>query len=310
MASWQAKLYSLFLRAYLKRRPLGDETAFVQFARRKFDPPQFMRQPVPPYAQIDAVSENGVVGEWVRAQDRPAQRTIYYLHGGGYVVGSPQLYRPFTATLAKAAQAKVFALDYRLAPEHRFPAAVDDAVAGYRWLLAQGARPENMLIGGDSAGGGLTLAALVRLRAEGLPLPAAAVLLSPWTDLAGTGKSLLANEATDAMFYADALKTFAPIYLGKASALEAWASPLYADLKGLPPLLIFVSKSECLLDDSLRLAAKARAAGVSVDLQAWEDLSHVWPVAVGFLPEARAALSLIADFAQRQLAGSIHSLTN
>ncbi len=303
MASWQARLYSLFLRAYLKRRARGDEAAFVQFARRKFDPPQFMRQPVPPYAQINAVSENGVVGEWVTARDTAAQRAIYYLHGGGYVVGSPVLYRPFNATLAKAAQAQVFALDYRLAPEHRFPAALDDAVAGYRWLLAQGVRPANTLIGGDSAGGGLTLATLVRLRAEGLPLPAAAVLLSPWTDLAGTGNSLKTNEASDAMFYADALKSFAPIYLGQASAMEALASPLYADLKGLPPLLIFVSKSEVLLDDALRITAKARAAGVSVDLQAWDDLPHVWPVAVGLLPEARAALQLIVQFVQRQLAG-------
>ncbi len=303
MASWQARLYSLFLRAYLKRRPRGDEAAFVQFARRKFDPPQFMRQPVPPYAQINVVNDGGVRGEWVTARDVAAQRTIYYLHGGGYVVGSPVLYRAFNATLAKAAQAQVFALDYRLAPEHRFPAAVDDAVAGYRWLLAQGARPANTLIGGDSAGGGLTLATLVRLRAEGLPLPAAAVLLSPWTDLAVTGNSVQANEATDAMFYADALKAFAPIYLGQASALEAWASPLYADLKGLPPLLIFVSKSECLLDDALRIAVKARAAGVSVDLQAWAGLPHVWPVVVGLLPEARAALSLIVDFTRRQLVG-------
>ncbi len=303
MASWQARLYSLFLRAYLKRHPRGDEAAFVKFVRRKFNPPAFLRQPIPPYAQISPVSENGVVGEWVTARDVAAQRTIYYLHGGGYVFGSPALYRPFNATLAKAAQARVFALDYRLAPEHRFPAAVDDAVNGYRWLLAQGVRPTNLLIGGDSAGGGLTLATLVRLRAEGLPLPAAAFLLSPWTDLAGTGKSLQANEATDAMFYADATKWFAPIYLGKASAMEALASPLYADLTGLPPLLIFVSKSEGLLDDALRVAAKARAAGVSVDLQAWDDLPHVWPIAVGLLPEARAALQLIGQFAQRQLAG-------
>lgn len=303
MASWQARLYSFFLRAYLKRRPVGDEAAFVKLARRKFDPPQFLRPPVPPYAEISPVNDNGVVGEYVAVRDTTVQRTIYYLHGGGYVFGSPALYRPFTATLAKAAQAKVLALDYRLAPEHRFPAAVDDAVAGYRWLLAQGTRPAHTLLAGDSAGGGLTLATLVRLRAEGLPLPAAAVLFSPWTDLAGTGKSLQANDATDAMFYGDALKWFAPIYLGKASALEALASPLYADLKGLPPLQVFVSKSECLLDDSLRLVAKARAAGVSVDLHAWDNLPHVWPVAVRFLPEARAALQLIVQFIERQLVG-------
>lgn len=301
MASWQARLYSFLLRAYLKRRPTGDEAAFVKFSRHKFDPPQCLRQPVPPYAQIQAVNENGVRGEWVTAKDAASQHTIYYLHGGGYILGSPELYRPFTATLAKAAQAKVFALDYRLAPEHRFPAAVDDAVVGYRWLLAQGIRPANILLSGDSAGGGLTLATLVRLRAEGVPLPTAAVLLSPWTDLAATGKSLQTNEATDPMFYAETFTRVAPIYLGEASALEALASPLYADLKGLPPLLLFVSKSECLLDDSLRLAAKARAAGVSVDLQVWDDLPHVWPALVKLLPEARAALQLIVQFTQRHL---------
>lgn len=301
MASWQARLYSLFLRAYLKRRPTGDEAAFVKFVRRKFDPPQFLRQPIPPSAQINAVAANEVRGEWVTVRDTAAQHTIYFLHGGGYILGSPELYRPFTATLAKAAQAKVFALAYRLAPEHRFPAAVDDAVAGYRWLLAQGVHPANLLLVGDSAGGGLTLATLVRLRAEGVPLPAAAVLFSPWTDLAGTGKSLQANEVTDALFYADTLKWYAPAYLGKTSALEALASPLYADLQGLPPLLLFVSKSECLLDDSLRLAAKARAAGVSMDVQAWDGLPHVWPVLVTLLPEARAALQLTVQFMQRHL---------
>jgi epsilon-lactone hydrolase len=213
-------------------------------------------------------------------------------------VGSPELYRPFTAVLARAAQARVFALDYRLAPEHRFPAALEDAVAGYRWLLAQGVRPENLLVAGDSAGGGLTLAMLVRLRMEGVPLPAAALLLSPWTDLSGTGKSLRANEARDPMFYADALEAFAPLYLGPASALEPLASPLYAELHALPPCLIFVSNSEVLLDDSLRIAAKACAAGGHVELHAWDDLPHVWPVMVGLLPEARTALKLIVEFAQ------------
>ena len=303
MASWQARLYSFVLRAYLKRRPLADLDAFVRLARRKFEPPQFLRPPVPEYAQVTEFAENGVRGEWVTVREQTPLRTVYYLHGGGYVFGSPELYRPFTATLAREAAARVFALKYRLAPEHPFPAALDDAVAGWRWLLAQGARPENTLIVGDSAGGGLTLATLVRLRRERLPLPAAAVLFSPWTDLAVTGQSPHTNEATDAMFYADGIKAFAPLYLGQAPATEPLASPLYADLQGLPPLLLFVSKSEALLDDSLRLAAQARAAGVSVDLQAWDDLPHVWPVMVRLLPEARAALKLVVEFTQRQLAG-------
>lgn len=303
MASWQARLYSFFLRAYLKRRPLADRDAFVRLARRKFDPPKFLRQPVPKYAQITPLHDQGVRGEWITVREQTTARTVYYIHGGGYAAGSPELYRPFTTTLARAAQARVFALAYRLAPEHPFPAALDDAVAGYRWLLAQGARPENTLIAGDSAGGGLTLATLVRLRQEQIPMPAAGLLLSPWADLAVTGQSLYANEATDAMFYADAIKAFAPFYLGQTPATDPLASPVYADLTGLPPLLLFVSNSEVLLDDSLRIAANARAAGVSVDLQAWDDLPHVWPAMVGVLPEARAALKLIVDFTEHQLAG-------
>jgi epsilon-lactone hydrolase len=303
MPSLQARLYSLIARAYLKRRPIEDEAAFVNFARRRFTPPRWLRQPLPASAVVKPVNTDGVRGEWVTAQNVPARHTIYYLHGGGYIFGTLETYRPLNAALAKEAQAQVFALNYRLAPEHRFPAAVEDAVAGYRWLLAQGARPENLLIAGDSAGGGLALSTLLKLRAEQLPLPAAAVCFSPWTDLAVTGASISINEACDPLFYGASIKRLAPIYLGKAAPNDPLASPLCGDLTGLPPLLIFVSDTEVLLDDATRLAQKAKAAGVTVDLQIWHGLLHVWPIFIRHLPEARATIPLIVQFLRTHLAG-------
>ncbi len=302
MPSLQARLYSLIARAYLKRRPLDDETRFVNFARRRFTPPAWLRQPLPAYAAVQPVNADGVQGEWITTQNIRPQHTIYYLHGGGYIFGTLQTYRALNAALAKEAQAQVFALNYRLAPEHRFPAAVEDAVAGYRWLLKQGAHAENLLIAGDSAGGGLALATLLKLRAEQIPLPAAAVCFSPWTDLAVTGDSIKTNDARDPLFYGASIKRLAPVYLGGTPPTEPLASPLYGDLSGLPPLLIFVSDSEVLLDDSTRLAQKAKAAGVSVELQIWHDLPHVWPIFISHLPEARETIPLIVQFLKTHLA--------
>jgi acetyl esterase/lipase len=201
--------------------------------------------------------------------------------------------------LSRAANARVFALDYRLAPEHRFPAAVEDAVAGYRWLLDQGVDPQEIVIGGDSAGGGLAIATLVALRDAGERLPRAAFILSPWTDLAVTGRSLDANDERDPMFYGDAIRKMAPVYVGDASPRDPLVSPIYADLSNLPPLLIYVSDTEVLLDDSTRLAERARQCGLKVDLRVESDLPHVWPIFVAFkLPESFQALGEIARFIQ------------
>jgi acetyl esterase/lipase len=296
MPSWQARALSIFIRIAVKRRPEGEESEVVQYLRSKLEMSQFLRSLVTPAVEARPVSDGPVRGEWVQLVDEPRQ-TIYYLHGGGYVACSPKTHRPFTAALSGAANARVFELDYRLAPEHRFPAAVDDAVAGYRWLLDQGVDPQDIVIGGDSAGGGLAIATMVALRNEGAPLPRAAVVLSPWTDLAGAGRSLEANSERDPFFYGDAVRSVAPVYLGDNSPLDPLASPIYADLSKLPPLLIYVSDNEVLLDDSLRLADRARQYGVSVDLQVWSDLPHVWPIFVAFkLPESFQALGQIAEF--------------
>lgn len=296
MPSWQARAISLYLRLFFKRRRARNEQELVRLVRANLESQQRWRARFTPVAEVVPVNDGQVRGEWVRANTQ-SPATIYYLHGGGYVACSPTTHRSFTATLGRVAAAQVFALDYRLAPEHRFPAAVEDAVAGYRWLLAQGISPQQIVIGGDSAGGGLTIATLVALRDAGAPLPSAAFCLSPWADLGATGGSLDTNDRCDPMFRGAAIRQCAPIYLGGAAAHDPLASPIHADLRGLPPLLIYVSDTEVLLDDALRLAERARQCAVKVELRVRENLPHVWPVLIALrLPEAREAIAEIAQF--------------
>ena len=307
MPSLRARLLSGFLRLHFKRRPPADEAQFVRLMRSKMQPPEFLRPPVPKSAVITPVNissnGDGVRGEWIAWQGQTPQRTIYYLHGGGYIACSPATHRAFSVALARAAEARVFMLDYRLAPEHRFPAPVEDAVAAYRWLLAQGEQPDNMLIGGESAGGRLTIATLVALRDAGLPLPKAAFVVSPWTDMTGSGASAQRNEKTDPMFYTASVHKFAQAYLGTASPMEPLASPLQADLSGLPPLLIYASASECLLDDAVQLAERAKQFGVEAELQTPDGLMHVWPLFVGMLPEAAETIQELGAFARQHCGG-------
>jgi acetyl esterase/lipase len=303
MASWQADVVSTLIRMIVKRRPEGNEAEVVKFIRSRLEAPRFLRYLIAPVDSqaVTVVKDGSVKGEWMRLNGEP-RRTVYYLHGGGYVACSAQSYRSFTLALSRASNARVFALDYRLAPEHRFPAAVDDAVAGYRWLLDQGVDPQEIVIGGDSAGGGLTMATLVALRDAGERLPCAAFLISPWTDMACAGLSLDANDHRDPMFYGAGVRYMAPVYLGGASPRDPLASPVYADLSKLPPLLIHVSDTEVLLDDSTRLSDRAKQCGVNVKLRVWNDLPHVWPVMVAFrMPESFQALGEIAEFIQTAL---------
>jgi acetyl esterase/lipase len=298
MPSWQARFVSFYLRQFFKRRPEGGEGEIVKYLRSNLELSQFLRSLITQPVDVHAVNEGSVKGEWLQLTDNP-QHTVYYLHGGAYVACSPRTHRPFTSALSLAANARVFALDYRLAPECRFPAAVEDAIAGYRWLLGQGIEPREIVIGGDSAGGGLTIATLVALRDAGERLPRAAFLLSPWTDLAATGPSLDVNDQCDPMFYGEGIRKMASVYLGDASPRDPLVSPLYADLSELPPMLVYASSTEVLLDDSVRLAERARQAGVSIDLRVWDDLPHVWPIFVAFkLPESRRAIDEIVQFIQ------------
>ncbi len=282
MASWQAHAMVLLLRATLKRKL--SRAKDVVAARKALEGGA---APGRPYKD----SVGGVPGEWLGAEDAP--RTLLYLHGGGYIACSPWTHRPFTKAFAKAGL-RVFAPDYRLAPEHPYPAALDDAVAAYRGLLDAGA--QGVVVAGDSAGGGLVLALMLRLRDLGLPLPARAALFSPWTDLAATGESVQANTRRDAMFFGDGIARGADAYVGTADRLSPLISPLYGDLAGLPPLLVHVGANEVLRDDSTRLADRALAAGVAVDLRVWPVVPHVWQIMSQFIPEGRQSLDAAARF--------------
>ena len=244
----------------------------------------------------EPVTAGGVPAEWIVAPGAAPDRVILYLHGGGYVMGSINTHRAMIARISRAAQAKALALDYRLAPEHPFPAAVEDATAAYRWLLAQGYKPGRIIIAGDSAGGGLTVAALLAIREAKLPMPAGAVSISPWTDLEGTGESIRTRAAKDVMVTQDNLAQSARQYYGANDPKNPLISPVHADFRGLPPMLIHVGDAEILLDDATRLAERARAAGVKVELEVWDEMPHVWHVFAKILPEGQQAIDKIGKF--------------
>lgn len=245
----------------------------------------------------------GVSGLRAETDGMTADAALLYLHGGAYVVGSAQGYRGLAAELGRAAGMTAHAIDYRLAPEHPFPAAIDDAVAAYRALLDQGIAAERIAIAGDSAGGGLTLAALVKLREAGLPLPACGLLLSPWADLACEGASITEKAAEDPSLNEAPLRITAAHYLNGADPRTPLASPIHADLRGLPPLFIQVGSAEILLDDAVRVARAAGAAGVSVRLDIWPDMVHVWHAFAFMLGAGRAAITDAGSFLRGHTGG-------
>lgn len=240
---------------------------------------------------------DGVLVEWVEAPGADPARVVVYLHGGGYVMGSVPSYRAFAGRISRAAAAKVLLVDYRLAPEHRFPAAVDDAVAACRWLARREGGLTHVVIAGDSAGGGLSLATILALRDAGHALPAAAVCISPSTDLAKTGESIHARAHLDPLVSVPSTFAHARRYLGDdGDPTHPLASPLYASLQGLPPLLVMVGTHEILHDDSTRLADKARVAGVEVTLDIAQDMVHIWPFFAAILPEGQQAIERVGAF--------------
>jgi acetyl esterase/lipase len=250
-----------------------------------------------PNQHIEYIKTENIKAEWISTGESEPDRVLFYLHGGGYFLGSARTYRNFVTALAKATRRQAVALDYRLAPEHPFPAALEDALAAYRWLVnTKHIRPEQIVMAGDSAGGGLVLATLIALRDAGEALPAAAVLMSPWTDHNFTGASLVSRAKADPILTPKSLRVHSQYYRGQADPATPLISPLYADLRGLPPLLIQVGSDEILLDDATRLAERAKEAGVSVELQVGEEMWHVWQVFVAQLPEAQQAVAQIRDF--------------
>jgi len=290
---------SLYVRAVIRRRRWGGgETALARRARRLFGAQRSVGSLYSRGLAVEPVREPGVKGEWITPPD--AKRgAVFYIHGGGYVACSPSTHRPITATLAKLCRRRVFAADYRLAPEHRYPAALDDCAAAYGWLLESGLDAGSITLVGDSAGGGLVLGVLLRARDAGLAMPACAVCISPWTDLAGTGASLEGNDGRCAMFRPENITDFAAAYLGGQPATDPYASPVFADLAGLPPMLVQVGSTELLLDDARRVHEKVVAAGGESRLEIFDDVAHCWHMMAGVIPEATAALRQAADFVER-----------
>lgn len=252
--------------------------------------------PIPGDVAFETATLGGVPARWSSTPGASKEQVLLYLHGGAYMVGSTLSYRPLFSALARAAGARGLALDYRLAPENPFPAAVEDAVSGYRALLGQGIAPSSIAIAGDSAGGALTVATLVAARDAGLPMPAAAVALSPWADLECTGGSMSTKAAEDPSLNREGLVAMAGVYLNGASPRAPLASPIYANLAGLPPLLIQVGSAEVLLDDATRLAAKAGEADVAVQLEIWARVPHVWHIFAHMLSEGRDAIAAAGAF--------------
>jgi acetyl esterase/lipase len=249
--------------------------------------------------KVDAA---GVPSIWISTPDVIDEQVILYLHGGGYVAGSIKSHENLAARLSRLSKSRVLLIDYRLAPEHVFPAAIEDSTKAYRWLVShEKILPKNMIIGGDSAGGGLTIATLVKLRDEGDALPAAAVCLSPWTDLAITGDSVKTNADIDPFVPADSLELMAKEYYGDEDPKNPLVSPLYANLEGLPPLLIQVGTAEVLLDDSVRVAKCAKEAGVEVQLEIWQDMIHVFSAFAEWAPEGQQGIEQIGEFIQKHI---------
>ncbi|MDQ4099782.1 MAG: alpha/beta hydrolase [Chloroflexota bacterium] len=250
---------------------------------------------------VAPVDLDGVPGEWVAPHITTCDGAMLFFHGGGYNAGSCRTHRALAARLARAAGVPILLVDYRLAPEHPCPAAVQDAMVAYRWLLRHGFAGRQLVLGGDSAGAGLALAALVGLRDDGDEPPAGAYLISPWVDLSLTGPSFLTHADLDPTTTHKALSDAAQLYLGERAPTDPVASPLHADLSGLPPLLIQVGGLEILQCDATRLAERATLAGVEHQLEVWDEMWHVWHAWAESFPEARAAICRIGAFVRQCL---------
>lgn len=253
--------------------------------------------PPPEVAEFNEVRIDGVRCEWTQVPESREDKVIMYTHGGGYVLGSIPPYRSTCAHFAQAGKAKVLSVDYRLAPEYTFPSSIEDTTACYKWLLNNGYKAENIIVAGDSAGGGLTLATLLNIRDLGLKKPAAAICFSPYTDLTFKGASITTKKDADPILTYDFLKSAAQMYVGSENKYDnPLISPVYANLAGLPPMLLFVGTAEILLDDTLRVAENAKKAGIDVKLIVEDDLCHIWPVTAEKTPEGQKAWKQIEQY--------------
>ena len=284
------KLYEVFKEHRLSPE-LGLETLRKEYNNLAVSFPPFDSAV---YERVDA---GGIRAEWVDVlEDRP-KSVLMYLHGGGYVMGTIEMYRNMTAGLAKIGKVRVLSVEYRLAPENKYPAALEDSIKAYKWLLSQGYRAEDIVIGGDSAGGGLTLATLLKIRSLGLELPASAVCISPWTDLALIGKSIKAKAKEDPILSRNLLKYLADCYVGEeGDRCNPFVSPFYADLSGLPPILMMVGEREILLDDAIIFSQKAEYYGVKATMVVAQGMTHIWPFFAPAIPEGKQAINYIGKY--------------
>jgi acetyl esterase/lipase len=288
------------LRALIASRPRATELAQM---RQDIDA-RGRNFGLPSDVTVDKVNAGGVPSEWTSTPDADQGCAILYLHGGGYVIGSLDSHRHVAAEAGRAAGMRTLAIDYRLAPEHPFPAAVDDTVAAYRFLLNSGIPAKRIAIAGDSAGGGLVVGAMLAIRDAGLGLPGCAWCISPWVDMEALGASFVDRAATDPTVQKATIGMMAERYLGGADPRSVYAAPLYGDLRGLPPMLIQVGAAETLLDDSLALARVAGMADVIVDLQIWPEMIHVWHLYHPMLAAGRRAIGSGGSFVRSMLKGN------
>jgi len=298
MASLRSSFFRLFTRYYLRPKFSVDKT--VEEHRKALE--RASRLTFLPFGtKTELVSINGIKAEWVSVGNVSEEKIILFLHGGTYTFGSINTHRDIAARMSKYSGFKALVLDYRLAPEYPFPAAIEDSTNTFRWLIENGISPDNIAIAGDSAGGGLSLATMSILRDNGDPLPGAAVCFSPWIDLEGTGESNKANIGIDPLIDPEWFDNMAALYVGNNDIKNPQISPIYADLKGFPPMLIQVGSDEVILDDSKRLAERALEAGVEVTLDIWEKMWHVWQSAGGLMPEGTMALQKAGEFIRKHI---------
>lgn len=305
MTSIKSQLFNLIIRnSYLFRGKLKKETFDMNTSISKFredcEKGAARYAKMPPGVEAKPTVIEGIKAEWLVPAGADPEKLIFYIHGGGYVSGSCSDHRSFVSKFASFTGVSNLIFEYRLAPEHKYPAAVEDSVKVYKWLLASGFKPENIIIAGESAGGGLTLATLLYLKDKNIPLPKAGVAISPWTDLSCQGQSYKTkNKVSPAPL--NSWHVFAQHYAGEASITNPYISPLFGDLKGLPPLFINAGMDDELFDDGRAFAEKARAAGVDITFRAGEKMLHCYPLLAPMFPEATEAMNEITAFIKKQL---------
>jgi len=292
--SLQARFWRALLRIIIK----GQHLSLANKREQQTKNARFMNR-LPAGVTVTCTHANGIPVAWIKTENAPPEKVILYLHGGGYVLGGLESHQMLCGTLAKQAGLNLLLPEYRLAPEHPFPAALEDVSQTYAWLLDQNYKPENIFIAGDSAGGGLAIATALHLRESGLPLPAALICLSPWADLTFQGQTHQTQTDAEVLLRADELQEWAGFYAAGHDRSHPLISPVYADFSGLPRLFIQVGSDEVLLDDARRLAEKAKSDGVDVALNIWPGMWHVWHSLGAFMPESRQAFQEISAFIQQ-----------